>query len=62
MENDGNSDYHIQGEIVEVVCDDDFVFYDKSAVYVYECLEGGSWNNSVVAICMKGGKNFVYYK
>ena len=44
----------LPGEVVRIKCDDDFVFYDSDAEYVYECLENGTWNNTKEAICMKG--------
>ena len=41
LEDDGNSNYHKPGEVVEIVCNEDFFFFDKNADYTYECLEDG---------------------
>ena len=50
---DGNDDHHKPGEVVEVVCESGFVFYEEGN-YVYECLNNGGWNNSKEAVCTKG--------
>ena len=52
---------NLPGEVVQIVCNDNFIFYDQDADYVYECLDGGTWNNSAVAICMKGQKLCWYF-
>jgi len=51
--NKHRSNVRLPGEVMEIACNEDFFFYDKEADYTYECLEGGSWNNSKEAICMK---------
>ena len=48
------SNNRLPGEVVEIKCDSGFFIFDSEVTYVYECMEGGAWNSTAEAICMRG--------
>ena len=51
---DGRPHKHLPGEVVEINCGYGYVLEDKEGDYVYECLEGGAWNNTALPVCLFG--------